>query len=139
MSLRGEIEAHREQNPGSVNTDRQLTAMLTTLDRMVQVELLHSYPVIYETAHETAALLQRPGVLVDYRWEADQQTALLLERTPFDDLYGLYLGAMVFFHQNEWTKYENSKELFNARYAEACAYYSRTRAQERATRLHNHW
>lgn len=37
---------------------------------------------------------------------------------PYDDLYDLWLGAMIDFENGEYNKYQNTMEMFNSRYYE---------------------
>lgn len=54
----------------------------------------------------------RDAQALRYRWPADQD-AVLLVRFPNEEIYALYLEAMIDFHNGEPDRYQNTMERFN--------------------------
>ena len=50
----------------------------------------------------------------------------LIVPMPFDDLYALYLIAMIDMANGEYTKYQNSYEVYNQRYREFVCWFAAT-------------
>ncbi len=50
-----------------------------------------------------------------YTWD-DDQGAELLAASPHDDIYGLWLQAMIDFANGEYNKYQNTMQLYNEHY-----------------------
>ena len=53
-----------------------------------------------------------PEEIKTYVWETDQNTQVLVH-PPYDNLYGLYLAAMIDFGNGEYNKYQNDMAMFN--------------------------
>ncbi len=45
---------------------------------------------------------------------------------PYNDLYDHYLMAMIDYHNGEYSKYQNSMEMFNARYSAFVRWFATT-------------
>lgn len=78
-------------------TEEQTTAWLNELEMRVQQEILLLSPV------ET----------ISYHWPEDKNTELLLD-PPHDALYSHWLEAMVDYANGEYSKYQNTRQMFNA-------------------------
>ena len=72
---------------------------------------------------QTQVLLLAPAELKPYTWPEDQD-AELLAKYPHDDIYWIYLAAMVAYAQGETGAYNNHITLFNARCADYCIWYA---------------
>jgi len=139
MTLLAAIDKFMVLNPNLPYTEAQLTEVLNTVERMIQTEIMNTYPFIVTQDPITQEITRTPGTLITYDWEADQAKTLLLSGTPFEDIYGLYLASQVFYMQGEWTKYANAKAMFNARYMEAQAYFCRTETRVQEHYFKNFW
>lgn len=60
-----------------------------------------------------------------YSWPEDEKTELLV-RFPHDDLYSLWLYARIDFENGEYSKYQNSMEMFNAVYKNFVRWFAST-------------
>lgn len=58
----------------------------------------------------------------EYFLPDDADTPLLVGH-PFDDLYGLYVMAMIDFHNREFDNYNNATLMFQQRYEQYKAWY----------------
>lgn len=58
----------------------------------------------------------------EYNLPDDSDEPLLVEH-PFDDLYGLYVMAMIDFHNQEFDHYNNTTQLFLTRFEQYKAWY----------------
>lgn len=61
---------------------------------------------------QTDILLLSLADVVQYSWETDQNTQLLVQ-APHDKLYRYYLEAMICYEQEEYDRYGNCIEMFN--------------------------
>lgn len=61
---------------------------------------------------QSEVLLMGPEEVKTYVWETDQNTQVLVH-PPYDNLYGLYLAAMIDFGNGEYNKYQNDMAMFN--------------------------
>ena len=59
------------------------------------------------------------------KWPEDGDKPLLVE-APRDNIYDLYLTAMIEFYMREYANYNNTVELFNEAYQSYRAWYRRT-------------
>ena len=139
MTLKEAIDKYKLQNPSSPYDSPTLTGMVNTIEQTIQTELLNTFPFVITQDTDTEEITKTAGTLVSYSWDTDQSKELLLSGTPFEDLYVLYITAMVNFDQSEWTKYSNTQAMFNARYSDAAAYYARTAPRVQENRMHNYW
>lgn len=138
MTVSDVIKDYKNKNPGTPYTDEQLTVLVSALDRMIQSEILHTFPYVV-TDNGDGTFTKTDGTLVGYDYDDDKDTAVLLSGTPFEDLYLLYVTSMVLFYQADWIRYSNAKSMFNARYADTAKYYSRTILRPQQFRLRNYW
>ena len=66
--------------------------------------------------------------------EADRE---LLVPHPFDDLYALYVAAMIDFHNKEYTNYNNSVLMFTERLDQFKVWYIRNHNPAKARNFRN--
>ena len=66
----------------------------------------------------------------------DGDTELLVP-FPYDDMYGMYVSAMIDFHNREYTNYNNSVAIFTERLEQYKAWYIRNHAPEGAGNFRN--
>lgn len=50
----------------------------------------------------------------------------LVVKEPYTDLYKFYLFSMIDMHNEEYDRYQNSSQMFNASYQEFANYWNRT-------------
>lgn len=62
--------------------------------------------------------------IVSYEYEADRDKELIIN-APHDKLYGLYLTAMIDFMHGEYSKYENTMQMYNAALEEYSKWFIR--------------
>lgn len=62
---------------------------------------------------QTEVFLFAPEAMIEYTWEKDQDTQLLIA-FPHDKLYRAYLVAMIDFANGEYDKYANTMQMFNS-------------------------
>lgn len=55
--------------------------------------------------------------VIQYAYPDDMDRELLIP-APFDDVYGLYLEAMIDYHNREYDYYNNSMVMFETRYSD---------------------
>lgn len=139
MTLQDVIDAYKAINTGNTRTDAQFAKMVTALDRTVQEKMLHTFPYVVSKNADTGEIIRTAGTLIEYTYPDDANKELLLSGTPYDDLYGLYIPAMVSFEQEDWMKYQNKKNMYNARYMEALAYFNRNNERVQENKFRNYW
>lgn len=139
MTLKEVIDAYSADHSSNPYDSGKLTGMVTALDRMVQEKMLHTFPFVLSIDPDTGEIIKTAGTLVTYAYDTDQEKELLLSGTPYEDLYSLYLPAMVSFKQEDWMKYQNKKNMYNARYMEALAYFAKNYQQIQTDEIHNYW
>lgn len=66
--------------------------------------------------------------------DADEE---LLVPAPFDDMYALYVAAMIDFHNKEYNNYNNSVLMFTERLEQYKAWYIRHHAVGKARNFRN--
>jgi hypothetical protein len=66
----------------------------------------------------------------------DEDTPLLVDH-PFDDLYGLYVCAMIDFYNREYDNYNNATLMFKQRYDQYKAWYIKNHAPVSAANFRN--
>lgn len=139
MTLKDALDKYKVLNSTTPYTDAQITEMVQTLDRMVQTEILHTFPYVETEDEETGVITKTDGIIVSYSFPANQATALLLSGTPFEDVYMLYLTSMTYFNQADWMRYSNAKGMFNTRYMDAMYYHSRNFKRPQTNKIRNYW
>lgn len=72
---------------------------------------------------QTEVFLFAPEEIIEYTWEKDQNTELLVA-PPHDKLYRAYLVAMIDFANGEYDKYANTMQMFNAVMDEFTAWFA---------------
>lgn len=110
------IEAINQIDNLKPNTysDEEKTAWLSRLDYLVKREILDT--------HEGGTIL-----FGGYDADADAQTGLMVP-PPYDEMYLRWLEAQIDYANGEYSKYNNSIEMFNASYRGYSNYYNRTHA-----------
>ena len=99
-------------------SDEDKYRWIAALDGMVSVQVMgQAVPVTY--------VLPR---------DADK---VLLVVTPFDDIYELYVSAMIDFHNREYNNYNNTVLLFTERLDAYKAWYIRNHDPSRARNFRN--
>ncbi|MCD8377077.1 MAG: hypothetical protein LUD69_09060 [Oscillospiraceae bacterium] len=68
-------------------------------------------------------LLQAVDEVTVYDCQEDLETELMA-RPPHDKLYLSYLAAMIDFANGEYSKYQNTMEMFNSQYGEFMRWYA---------------
>lgn len=69
--------------------------------------------------------------------EPDDADKELLVPYPYDDLYPLYMSAMIYFYNREYDHYNNVILQFNARYEQFKAWYIRNNKTCKAQNFRN--
>ena len=72
---------------------------------------------------QTEVFLLEPDICI--RYGADDMNVKLLAVPPHDKLYWTYLSAMIDFGLGEYSKYQNTMELFNTYFGEYQRWYAR--------------
>lgn len=102
----------------NVYTEEDKYRWMARLDGQVSLDVLEqTKPVVYEL----------PG-------DADKE---LLIPPPFDDVYGLYVAAMIDFYNKEYNNYNNSVLMFQERYEDYKAWYIRNNMPKGAGNFRN--
>lgn len=83
---------------------------LSDADGMVQREILDYF---------------EPGDFEGYTEDTPGDTVLLVPE-PYCSLYEAYLSAQIDFHNGEFTRYQNSAQLYNAVFSSLAEWYRRT-------------
>lgn len=83
---------------------------LSDADGMVQREILDCF---------------QDGDFAGYTEDTPGGTVLLVPE-PYCSLYEAYLSAQIDFHNGEFTRYQNSAQLFNAVFSALAGWYRRT-------------
>lgn len=76
-----------------------------------------------EARVQLEVMLRWPGETVQYRWPEDRETELLLH-PPHTAAYRYWLQAMVDFENGEYSKYQNTMEMFNAAWSAFAAWFA---------------
>lgn len=106
MATMNEVVAYVDQLKPNIYTDEVKYRWMDTLDGLIAREVLN----------EEAPARNLPE---------DADLPLLVE-APFDDMYGLYVAAMIDFYNREYDHYNNSVMLFNERLEQFKGWYVRT-------------
>lgn len=72
----------------------------------------------------------------EYSMPEDADTPLLVGH-PFDDIYELYVSAMIDYHNREYNNYNNAVLLFSERMDQFKAWYIRKHAVSKARNFRN--
>ena len=75
-------------------------------------------------------------VPVTYRLPEEADRPLLVEK-PFDDIYELYVSAMIDFHNREYNAYNNAMLMFQERLEQYKAWYIRNHNPAKAGNFRN--
>jgi len=119
MTLREAISQCDAVKPNQYTTQEKIR-WLSRLDGRVQEEILHT--------HEDGAAA--------FKGYAEQDVdCKLLAKSPYDELYPLFLQAQVDFYNAEFGRYNNSAGLFNTAWAAYADYINRTRKPQGENRV----
>lgn len=66
-----------------------------------------------------------PGEFAGYDEETPAETVLLAPE-PYCGIYEAYLSAQIDFHNGEFTRYQNSAQLYNSVFSALAGWYRRT-------------
>lgn len=53
----------------------------------------------------------------------NEETELFV-KSPYDEIYTLYVGSLIDFHNAEYSRYNNTVDLFNRKFEEFANYYN---------------
>ncbi len=105
MTINEAIMAADDMRP-NVYDEEQKTKWLEELDGKISQEVMGNKTV------------------PEYEYSRDGETELLVSK-PHEDIYPLYLVAMIDFNNNEWEFLTNSLNMFNQRYEIYAKWYIR--------------
>ena len=105
MATMDQVIGYIDRVKPNVYTDEDKCGWIGTLDGLVAREVLE-------------------GEGPSYTFPEDMGAELLLP-PPFEDLYFLYVGAMIDFHNREYDSYNNMTLMFRERYEQYKAWYIR--------------
>lgn len=86
---------------------------LSSLDERVKKEIIDTHDGFEDVVH-------------DKYTEETSLTTMLLVPSPYDDVYLYWLEAQIDYWNGEYSKYNNSIEMFNTSYTAFANYYNRT-------------
>ena len=102
----------------NVYTDDDKYKWIATVDGLISLE-------VHQDAEATTYKLQD---------DADKE---LLVKAPYDDIYGLYVAAMIDFHNKEYNNYNNSVLMFTDRLEAYKANYIQRNRKKTAKNFRN--
>ena len=102
----------------NVYTDDDKYKWINTLEGIVSLQVME---------------LDEP-VQLDMPRDADKE---LLVCHPFDDIYGLYVSAMIDYHNREYNNYNNAVLMFTERMDQYKTWYIRTHPNNKARNFRN--
>ena len=105
MATMNKVIEHVDRMNPNVFTEMDKYEWMKTLDGLVANEVLQE---------------EAP----DYALPEDADTPLLVQ-SPFDDIYRLYVTAMIYLHNREYDHYNNAVMVFNERYEQYRKWYIR--------------
>lgn len=95
--------------PGNAYSNDMKTGWINSLEGRVQTDIF----------------LLGAGEVMSYDYTTDAQKRLLIE-PPHDDVYGIWLQAMIDFSQGEYSAYQNTMAMFNSMWANYAAWFFNT-------------
>ena len=99
-------------------TDDDKYRWISNLDGVVSLQVMEmEEPVVYEMPRD-----------------ADKE---LLVKAPFDEIYELYVSAMIDYHNREYNNYNNVALMFQEKLEQYKAWYARTDANVKARNFRN--
>jgi hypothetical protein len=107
----------------NVYEERSKVKWLNNLDLSVKIEVL-------DTHEGSEAYAEFSGYTED-----TPKTTELIVPAPYDELYILYLEAMIDAYNNEYDRYNESMMRFQAKYADFADYYNRTHTPKGVTTI----
>ena len=105
MATVNRVTAYIDRVKPNVYTDEDKFNWISTLDGLVAREVMGE---------------EGP----EYEFPKDVDTELMVP-SPFDDIYQLYVGAMIDFHNREYDQYNNTAAMFEERLEQFKAWYIR--------------
>lgn len=117
MATMNTVIEHVDRVNPNVFTDTDKYEWLRTLDGLVAHEVLQE---------------EAPN----YSIPDDADTPLLVQ-SPYDDIYRLYVTAMVYLHNREYDHYNNAVLVFKERYDQYKRWYIRTHKPKTAGNFRN--
>lgn len=103
MATMNKVIEHVDRVNPNVYTDEDKYEWMRTLDGLVAHEVLQKDPPDYQLPKD-----------------ADRE---LLVPSPYDDIYRLYVEAMIYLHNREYDHYNNMLMVFNTRYKQYRVWY----------------
>lgn len=76
--------------------------------------------------------------VISYDWAVDADRDLLVAH-PYTEIYSYYLMAMIDFHNNDISGYQNDMTMFNSAFDEYAVYYKKTMQQSKVQFIKNTW
>ena len=99
-------------------TDDDKYKWINNLEGIVSLQVMEmDEPVVYELPRD-----------------ADKE---LLVKAPFDEIYGLYVSAMIDYHNREYNNYNNAAMMFQERLDQYKTWYIRNHASVKARNFRN--
>lgn len=109
MTLEKALEICDAVKPNQYSRSEKIR-WLSEADGMVQREIFDCF---------------QPSSFEGYTEETPEDTVLLVPE-PYCSLYEAYLSAQIDFYNGEFTRYQNSAQLYNAIFSALAAWYRRT-------------
>ena len=117
MATMNKVIEHVDRMNPNVFTDDDKYEWIKTLEALVAHEVLQE---------------EAPA----YALPDDADTPLLVQ-SPYDDIYRLYVTAMIYLHNREYDHYNNAVMVFHERYEQYKAWYIRHNASCKAKNFRN--
>lgn len=112
MTIEKAINMLDTVKPNAYSTEEKI-AWLSEIDGRIKTEIIDTHEggesIVYEA----------------YSSDTSLDTELVV-KPPYDDIYVLWLMLKIEFYDNETQRYNNTKTMFNARYADFQNFYNRT-------------
>lgn len=113
MTIQEAITRADSLKPNVYSQDEKIV-WLNNLDLSVKIEILDTHEGSEEYADFTG-----------YNAETPLDTELLVS-SPYDEMYVLYIQAMIDAYNEEFDRYDASMARFKAKYQDFASYYNRT-------------
>lgn len=117
MATMNQVIAHVDRVNPNVYTSEDKYEWMKTLDGLVAHEVLQEEAPDYQIPRG-----------------ADRE---LLVASPYDDIYRLYVSAMIYLHNREYEDYNNAVLVFQNRFEQYKAWYIRHNAAGKARNFRN--
>ena len=106
MTVKEAIDAADDVKPNAFTTATKI-AWLNKLEGTIASEVF----------------LMAPAEVQQFKYTTDDMSAELLVAAPYDDIYELYLEAMIDQKNGEYNKYQNTMQSYHARYADFVCWF----------------